>query len=574
VPQEAEAFFIKNCMNRSPLKKYSWEISDNPEHPAGMAMLYATGMSDKKMKQPFVGIASCGYESNPCNMHLNDFAGLIKSSSQEQDLTGLVFNTMGISDGTSMGTLGMRYSLVSREIIADSIESFILGHSFDACVAVAGCDKNMPGAIMGMLRINRPSIMVYGGTIASGIYKGEKLNIVSAFEAFGKKIQGTSSDEDYQWVIRNACPGAGACGGMYTANTMSSAIEAMGMSLPYSASYPANSPEKARECREVNRYIKVLLEKDLKPKDIVTRKSIENAVRVVIALGGSTNAVLHILAIARTAGVAFTLQDFKELNAKTPLLGDFKPSGTFLMEDLHEQGGLPAFMRYFLDKGYLHGDCMTVTGKTLAENLEQVQAIVPSAVNVIHPVESPIKESGHLCILSGNLAPQGAVAKITGKEGRRFTGPAKVFDSELEANNAIRDHQVKAGDVVVIRNVGPKGAPGMPEMLKPTSMIIGAGLGADVALITDGRFSGGTHGFVVGHVTPEAWCGGPIGLLRDGDVITIDTDQQALEVNVSEEEFAKRKASWSPKPIEGLQGTLKKYNALVATASEGCVTDN
>ncbi|NDE62474.1 MAG: dihydroxy-acid dehydratase, partial [Cyclobacteriaceae bacterium] len=332
--------------------------------------------------------------------------------------------------------------------------------------------------------------------------------------------------------------------------------------------------EKARECQEVNRYIKVLLEKDLKPKDIVTRKSIENAVRVVIALGGSTNAVLHILAIARTAGVAFTLQDFKELNAKTPLLGDFKPSGTFLMEDLHEQGGLPAFMRYFLDKGYLHGDCMTVTGKTLAENLEQVQAIVPSAVNVIHPVESPIKESGHLCILSGNLAPQGAVAKITGKEGRRFTGPAKVFDSELEANNAIRDHQVKAGDVVVIRNVGPKGAPGMPEMLKPTSMIIGAGLGADVALITDGRFSGGTHGFVVGHVTPEAWCGGPIGLLRDGDVITIDTDQQALEVNVSEEEFAKRKASWSPKPIEGLQGTLKKYNALVATASEGCVTDN
>lgn len=560
-------------MHRSPLKKYSWEISDNPEHPAGMAMLYATGMSDKKMKQPFVGIASCGYESNPCNMHLNDFAGLIKSSSQEQDLTGLVFNTMGISDGTSMGTLGMRYSLVSREIIADSIESFILGHSFDACVAVAGCDKNMPGAIIGMLRINRPSIMVYGGTIASGIYKGEKLNIVSAFEAFGKKIQGSISEEDYQGVIRNACPGAGACGGMYTANTMSSAIEAMGMSLPYSASYPANSPEKARECQEVNRYIKVLLEKDLKPKDIVTRKSIENAVRVVIALGGSTNAVLHILAIARTAGVSFTLQDFKELNAKTPLLGDFKPSGTFLMEDLHEQGGLPAFMRYFLDKGYLHGDCMTVTGKTLAENLEKVQAIVPSAVNVIHPVESPIKESGHLCILSGNLAPQGAVAKITGKEGRRFTGPAKVFDSELEANNAIRDHQVKAGDVVVIRNVGPKGAPGMPEMLKPTSMIIGAGLGADVALITDGRFSGGTHGFVVGHVTPEAWCGGPIGLLRDGDVITIDTDQQALEVNVSEEEFAKRKAKWSPKPIEGLQGTLKKYNALVATASEGCVTD-
>jgi dihydroxy-acid dehydratase len=560
-------------MTQNNLKKYSWEISDNDEHPAGKAMLYATGLSDKKMKQPFVGIASCGYESNPCNMHLNDFAGLIKNSSQEYDLTGLVFNTIGISDGTSMGTLGMRYSLVSREIIADSIESFILGHSFDSCIAVAGCDKNMPGAIMGMIRINRPAIMVYGGTIASGLYKGEKLNIVSAFEAFGKKIQGSISAEDYDGVIRNACPGAGACGGMYTANTMSSAIEAMGMSLPYSASFPANSPEKLRECREVNKYMRILLEKDIKPSDIITRKSIENAVRVAIALGGSTNAVLHILAIARTARVDFSLQDFKELNAKTPMIGDFKPSGKFLMEDLHEQGGLPAFMKYFLDKGYLHGDCMTVTGRTLAENLEHVQAIVPSSVNVIHPIESPIKETGHLCILSGNLAPEGAVAKITGKEGRLFTGPARVFDSELEANNAIRDHQVKAGDVVVIRNVGPKGAPGMPEMLKPTSMIIGAGLGSDVALITDGRFSGGTHGFVVGHVTPEAWCGGPIGLLHDDDLITIDTDNQLLSVRVSEQEFAERKKTWSPKSIEGLQGTLKKYNKLVSTASEGCVTD-
>ena len=555
------------------LKKYSWEISDNDEHPAGKAMLYATGLSDKKMKQPFVGIASCGYESNPCNMHLNDFAGLIKNSSQEHDLTGLVFNTIGISDGTSMGTLGMRYSLVSREIIADSVESFILGHSFDGCIAVAGCDKNMPGVVMGMLRINRPAIMVYGGTIASGLYKGEKLNIVSAFEAFGKKIQGNITDEDYDGVIRNACPGAGACGGMYTANTMSSAIEAMGMSLPYSASYPANSPEKLRECQHVNKYMRILLEKDIKPTDIITRKSIENAVRVAIALGGSTNAVLHILAIARTAGVPFTLQDFKELNSKTPMIGDFKPSGKFLMEDLHEQGGLPAFMKYFLEKGYLHGDCMTVTGKTVAENLQHIHPIVPSTVNVIHPVETPIKETGHLCILEGNLAPEGALAKITGKEGRLFTGPARVFDSELEANNAIRDHQVKSGDVVVIRNVGPKGAPGMPEMLKPTSMIIGAGLGSDVALITDGRFSGGTHGFVVGHVTPEAWCGGPIGLLQNGDLITIDTDNQGLSVQVSEEEFANRKKSWSPKLIEGLQGTLKKYNKLVATASEGCVTD-
>jgi dihydroxy-acid dehydratase len=560
-------------MTLNNLKKYSWEISDNDEHPAGKAMLYATGLSDKKMKQPFVGVASCGYESNPCNMHLNDFAGLIKNSSQEYDLTGLVFNTIGISDGTSMGTLGMRYSLVSREIIADSIESFILGHSFDSCIAVAGCDKNMPGAIMGMIRINRPAIMVYGGTIASGLYKGEKLNIVSAFEAFGKKIQGSISAEDYDGVIRNACPGAGACGGMYTANTMSSAIEAMGMSLPYSASFPANSPEKLRECREVNKYMRILLEKDIKPSDIITRKSIENAVRVAIALGGSTNAVLHILAIARTAGVDFSLQDFKALNAKTPMIGDFKPSGKFLMEDLHEQGGLPAFMKYFLEKGYLHGDCMTVTGKTLAENLANIQPIIPSSVNVIHPIESPIKETGHLCILSGNLAPEGAVAKITGKEGRLFTGPARVFDSELEANNAIRDHKVKAGDVVVIRNVGPKGAPGMPEMLKPTSMIIGAGLGSDVALITDGRFSGGTHGFVVGHVTPEAWCGGPIGLIHDDDLITIDTDNQLLSVKVSDEVFAERRKTWSPKSIEGLQGTLKKYNKLVSTASEGCVTD-
>lgn len=571
MPHLNEALFL--YPKTMTLKKYSWEISDNDEHPAGKAMLYATGMSDKKMKQPFVGVASCGYESNPCNMHLNDFAGLIKNSSQEYDLTGLIFNTIGISDGTSMGTLGMRYSLVSREIIADSIESFILGHSFDACIAVAGCDKNMPGAIMGMIRINRPAIMVYGGTIASGLYKGEKLNIVSAFEAFGKKIQGSISEEDYDGVIRNACPGAGACGGMYTANTMSSAIEAMGMSLPYSASFPANSPEKLRECREVNYYIRILLEKDLKPKDIITRKSIENAVRVAVALGGSTNAVLHILAIARTAGIAFTLEDFKAINATTPLLGDFKPSGKFLMEDLHEQGGLPAFMKYFLENGYLHGDCVTVTGKTVAENLEKVQPIIPSKVNVIHPVQSPIKESGHLCILSGNLAPEGAVAKITGKEGRLFTGPARVYDSELDANNSIRDHQVKAGDVVVIRNVGPKGAPGMPEMLKPTSMIIGAGLGADVALITDGRFSGGTHGFVVGHVTPEAWCGGPIGLLKDGDLITIDTDNQLLSVQVSEVDFAERKKTWSPKVIEGLQGTLKKYNKLVSTASEGCVTD-
>lgn len=555
------------------LKKHSWEISDNPEHPAGMAMLYATGMSDKKMKQPFVGIASCGYESNPCNMHLNDFAGLIKESSQDQDLTGLVFNTIGISDGTSMGTLGMRYSLVSREIIADSIESFILGHSFDACVAVAGCDKNMPGAVMGMLRIDRPSIMVYGGTIASGNYKGEKLNIVSAFEAFGKRVNGNISDEDYDGVIRNACPGAGACGGMYTANTMSSAIEALGMSLPYSASNPANSPEKLQECRDVNKYMRILLEKDIKPSDIVTRKSIENAVTVAIALGGSTNAVMHIIAIARTAGVDFTISDFKAINAKTPMIGDFKPSGKFMMEDLHEQGGVPAFMKYMLQNGFIHGDCMTVTGKTVEENLKDIAPVTVSMVNVIHPLETPIKATGHLCILDGNLAPEGAVAKITGKEGSSFTGPAHVFDSEQEANDAIRDHKVQKGEVLVIRNIGPKGGPGMPEMLKPTSMIIGAGLGSDVALITDGRFSGGTHGFVVGHVTPEAWSGGPIGLVQNGDIITIDADGLKLSVAVSDADLAERKKSWKQKEMPDLQGTLKKYNKLVSTASEGCVTD-
>ena len=555
------------------LKKHSWEISQNEEHPAGKAMLYATGMSDKQMNQPFVGVASCGYESNPCNMHLNDFAGLIKEASATYGLTGLVFNTIGISDGISMGTLGMRYSLVSREIIADSIESFILGHSFDGCIAVAGCDKNMPGAIMGMLRINRPSIMVYGGTIRSGIYKGEKLNIVSAFEAYGKRVKGELGDEDYDGVIRNACPGAGACGGMYTANTMSSAIEAMGMSLPYSSSTPATADEKLQECKEVSEYLKILLEKDIKPKDIVTKKSLENAVTVAVALGGSTNAVLHILAIAKTAGVDFTLTDFERVNHATPLLGDFKPSGKFLMEDLFEQGGLPAFMKYLLNNGMLHGDCMTVTGKTLAENLANIDPVVPSMVNVIHPIDQPLKETGHLCILKGNLAPEGSVAKISGKEGKSFTGPAKVYDSELEANEAIKNNQVNKGEVIVIRYIGPKGGPGMPEMLKPTSMIIGAGLGSDVALITDGRFSGGTHGFVVGHVTPEAYSGGPIGLLKDGDMITIDADSLSLSCDVSDAEMEARKKVWKNKDLSGLQGTLKKYNKLVSSASEGCVTD-
>jgi len=555
-------------------KKYSWEVSDNQENPASMAMLYATGLSDKKMKQPFVGVASCGYESNPCNMHLNDFAKNIKESTVKSKLTGLVFNTIGISDGISMGTAGMRYSLPSREIIADSIESFILGHSFDGIVAVAGCDKNMPGAVMGMLRVNRPSIMVYGGTIRSGMYKNEKLNIVSAFEAYGKKIKNEISDEDYLGIIKNSCPGAGACGGMYTANTMSSAIEAMGLSLPYSSTNPATSPEKRKECDDVGEYIALLLEKDIKPKDIVTIKSIENAVRVVVALGGSTNAVLHLLAIAKTAGLQFGLEDFKRINSETPLLGDFKPSGKFLMEDLHEIGGLPAFLRYFLDNGLLHGDCMTVTGKTLAENLSSIAPLKPSKESVIHPLENPIKETGHLCILTGNLAPDGSVAKISGKEGKSFTGKAKVYDSEQEANEAMKNNEVVKGDVVVIRYVGPKGGPGMPEMLKPTSIIIGAGLGADVAFITDGRFSGGTHGFVVGHVTPEAYAGGPIGLLQNGDEVTIDATALTINCDISEEEFAERRKNWKNKDLSHLIGTLKKYSQLVSTASEGCLTDN
>ena len=507
-------------------------------------------------------------------MHLNVFAQDIKKATVKSDLTGLVFNTIGISDGISMGTAGMSYSLPSREIIADSIESFILGHSFDGIITVAGCDKNMPGAVMGMLRVNRPAIMVYGGTIRSGKYKDEKLNIVSAFEAYGKRIACTIADEDYAGVIKNACPGAGACGGMYTANTMSSAIEAMGLSLPYSSTNPATSPEKKKECQDAGEYIKHLLAENIKPKDIVTKKSLENAVRVAVALGGSTNAVLHILAIAKTAEVDFTLEDFKRINHETPMLGDFKPSGKYLMEDLHEQGGLPAFMKYLLENGLLHGDCLTVTGKTVAENLEGIAPMVPSTTGVIRPLEEPMKATGHLCILHGNLAPGGSVAKISGKEGKSFSGPARVYDSETEANDAMKNKLVQKGDVVVIRYVGPKGGPGMPEMLKPTSIIIGAGLGADVAFITDGRFSGGTHGFVVGHVTPEAFSGGPIGLIKDGDIITINADTLEINCNVSETEFAERKKSWKNKDLSGLKGTLKKYMQLVSTASEGCITDN
>src|SRR5690554_441916 len=431
----------------------------------------------------------------------------------------------------------------------------------------------MPGAVMGMLRVNRPAIMVYGGTIRSGNYKGEKLNIVSAFEAYGKRIACTIADEDYSGVIKNACPGAGACGGMYTANTMSSAIEAMGLSLPFSSTNPATSPEKQKECETAGEYIKDLLAEDIKPKDIVTKKSLENAVRVAVALGGSTNAVLHILAIAKTAEVDFTLEDFKRINHETPMLGDFKPSGKYLMEDLHQQGGLPAFMKYLLENGLLHGDCLTVTGKTLEENLSSIEAMVPSPTGVIRPLEQPLKETGHLCILHGNLAPGGSVAKISGKEGKLFTGPARVYDSETEANDAMKNKQVQKGDVVVIRYVGPKGGPGMPEMLKPTSIIIGAGLGADVAFITDGRFSGGSHGFVIGHITPEAQVGGNIALVQNGDIIRIDAENNTIDVDLSEAELTKRKLAWVEPPLKEKSGQLYKYARTVSSASTGCVTD-
>ena len=555
------------------LNKYSKAVTQDPTQPAAQAMLHAIGMSDEDFKKPLIGIASTGYEGNPCNMHLNDLAQDIKVGVNAQSLVGLVFNTIGVSDGISMGTPGMRFSLPSRDIIADSIETVVQAMSYDGVVTVVGCDKNMPGALMAMLRLNRPGILVYGGTIAAGCHNDKELDVVSAFEAWGEKVAGTINEEEYKNVIRKACPGAGACGGMYTANTMASAIEACGMALPYNASNPAVSKDKKEECGALGAYLKNLLEKDLKPRDIVTRKSLENAMRLIAVLGGSTNAVLHFLAIAKAANIELSIDDFQKISDTTPFLADLKPSGKYLMKDLHLVGGVPAVLKYMVAKGMLHGDCITVTGKTLAENLAAVPDL-SEGQTVIRPLENPIKPTGHIRILKGNLAEGGSVAKITGKEGLLFTGPARVFDGEYAANQGIKEGKVKAGEVVVIRYEGPKGGPGMPEMLKPTAAIMGAGLGKSVALITDGRFSGGTHGFVVGHIVPEAQEGGALGLLQDGDVITIDAEKNTLSVALSDAELAQRKAAWKKPPYKFDQGVLYKYIKSVATASEGCVTDS
>ena len=554
------------------LNKFSKTVTQDPTQPAAQAMLYALGLTESDLQKPFVGIASTGYEGNPCNMHLNQLAKEVKEGVQSGNAVGLIFNTIGVSDGISMGTPGMRYSLPSRDIIADSMETVVQAMSYDGLVTVVGCDKNMPGAMIAMLRLNRPSILVYGGTIASGCYKEKKLDIVSAFEAWGEKVAGTISEADYKGVIQNACPGAGACGGMYTANTMASAIEALGMSLPYTSSIPALGAQKNASCRDAGKAVQYLLEKNIRPKDIVTRKALENAVRLITVLGGSTNAVLHFLAIAKAADVDFTLDDFQRISDTTPFLADLKPSGKYLMEDVHRVGGIPAVLKFMLEEGLLHGDCLTVTGKTLAENLEAVEHL-KAGQEVVRPTTEPIKETGHIRILYGNLAEEGAVAKITGKEGLQFEGPARVYNSEFDANTGIGNGEVQSGEVVVIRFEGPKGGPGMPEMLKPTAAIMGAGLGKKVALITDGRFSGGTHGFVVGHVSPEAQVGGMIGLIENGDLITIDAESNRISVDLSEEEINARKAKWTNPPLKITSGSLYKYAKTVSSASEGCVTD-
>ena len=555
------------------LNKYSKIVTQDPSQPAAQAMLHAIGLNEIDLKKAFVGIASTGYEGNPCNMHLNELSKEIKKGIQESNLTALIFNTIGVSDGISMGTQGMRFSLPSRDIIADSIETVIQAMSYDAVVPVVGCDKNMPGALMAMLRLNRPGILVYGGTIAPGCHKGKKLDVVSAFEAWGKKVAGKIDNNEFRTIIKKACPGPGACGGMYTANTMASAIEAMGMSLPYNSSNPATSNDKYDECFRIGKRIYHLLKKDIKPRDIVKREAIENAVKLIIILGGSTNAVLHMLAIAKSANINFTIDDFDEISKNTPFLADLKPSGKHLMEDLHKIGGIPSVMKYMLENGYLNGSCLTVTGKTIEENLNDVKPLL-SKQKIIRSFDTPIKNKGHIKILYGNLAEEGSVAKITGKEGVRFEGSARVFDGEFNANEAIKNGEVKKGDVVVIRYEGPQGGPGMPEMLKPTSAIMGAGLGNDVALITDGRFSGGTHGFVVGHITPEAQTGGVIALVENGDKIIIDAEKNTLSLLVEKSEIDVRRKKWEKPDLKFKSGVLYKYAKSVSNASFGCVTDS
>jgi dihydroxy-acid dehydratase len=557
----------------SELNKYSKTLTQDPTLPAAQAMLYGIGLTDADMEKAQVGIVSTGYDGNTCNMHLNQLAQEVKQAVWKNELVGLTFHTIGVSDGMSNGTEGMRYSLVSREIIADSIEAVCGAQYYDGLIAVVGCDKNMPGALIAMGRLNRPSIMVYGGTIAAGNWKGKQLNIISAFEALGEKLAGKITPEDFKGIIQNSCPGAGACGGMYTANTMASAIEALGMALPYSASNPALSKDKSRECEEAGKAIKHLLALDLKPRDIMTKKAFENAITVVMALGGSTNAVLHLIAMAKAAGVAVTQEDFQRISDKTPLIADLKPSGKYMMEELHAIGGVPAVMKYLLEKGYLHGECVTVTGRTIAQNLADVPALNFDTQDIIVPIERALKATGHVQILYGNLAQKGSVAKITGKEGEKFSGPARVFNGEFELVQGIQNGRVKAGDVVVIRYVGPKGAPGMPEMLKPTSAIMGVGLGKSVALITDGRFSGGSHGFLIGHITPEAFDGGMIALVEDNDPIEIDIQKHTINLLVDDATIAKRKAAWVQPKLNAKNGILLKYAKQVKTAADGCVTD-
>lgn len=554
------------------INKYSRTITQDETQPAAQAMLYGIGLTEEDMQKAQVGIVSTGYEGNTCNMHLNDLAKEAKKGVTDENLVGLIFHTIGVSDGISNGTDGMRFSLVSRDVIADSIETVVSAQWYDAVLAVVGCDKNMPGSIMAMGRLNRPAIMIYGGTIHSGRWKGESLNIVSAFESLGKKFNNTITPEDFKGIIKNACPGAGACGGMYTANTMASAIEALGMSLPYSSSNPALSAEKKAECYDAGKAIRLLLEKDIKPKDIMTREAFENAMTIVAVLGGSTNAVIHLIAMAHSVDIALTLEDFQKISDKTPVLADLKPSGKYLMEDLHDVGGVPAVMKYLLKNNLLHGNCLTVTGKTLAENLAHLPDLTEGQ-EVFRPLQKPLKTTGHLQILYGNLAPEGSVAKISGNEGEYFEGPAKVYDDEYAVIDGVRNGEVKPGDVVVIRYCGPKGGPGMPEMLKPTSAIMGAGLGKSVALITDGRFSGGTHGFVVGHITPEAFVGGAIALVKNGDMIAIDAKNNTLHLKVNEQELVERKADWKQPQIKATKGILYKYAQCVSSASAGCLTD-
>jgi dihydroxy-acid dehydratase len=554
------------------LNKYSSRLTQQESQVGSKAMLYATGLDDEDMQKAQVGIASTGWEGNPCNMHLNDLAVHARESVTDANLVGFIFNSIGVSDGISNGTQGMKYSLPSRDIIADSIETVMQAQWYDANISIVGCDKNMPGSIMAMARFNRPSIMIYGGTIRPGNLNGRKLDLVSAFESYGEYLSEEISANELHEVVKHACPGAGACGGMYTANTLASAIETMGLSLPYSSSIPATHKMKAAECRKAGEAIHHLLEKDIKPRDLITRRSLENAVTVTIALGGSTNAVMHLLAIARSAEVPFTIDDFQEVSSRTPYLADLKPSGKYVMEDLFNAGGVPAVQRLLLQEGFLDGDCLTVTGQTLAENISDADDLLEEQ-KVIHPVSDPVKETGHLQILYGNLAPEGAVAKITGKEGEEFTGTARVFESEEDSLAGIQQNKVKEGDVVVIRYEGPKGGPGMREMLSITAAIMGAGLGKSVALITDGRFSGGSHGFVIGHVTPEAQVGGPIALIEDGDTITIDAAERVMDIHISDEELGKRRKKWEAPELKVQTGSLYKYAKLVSSASEGCVTD-